>query len=238
MAWSMARRVGDNAAQPAARYERKFLISALSADEVESLVKLNPALFSELYEPRFVNSLYLDTPELKCYWDSIDGVSDRIKFRIRWYGELLGHIEQPVLELKLKNNTLGWKESYRLAPLSLSQPFSPKTVHDVFQASSLPPRLAADLLSLESVMIVRYRRKYFQSACRQYRLTLDRDLEFYRVDPSSGFFHKLRDGVHTILELKYDGDQGRNVHHVTNSFPFRLTRVSKYVLGVERFQLC
>jgi hypothetical protein len=233
----MAKRADGNEPEADARYERKFLISELNADEVESLVKLNPAMFSELYAPRFVNSLYLDTLDLQSYFANVDGLSERTKIRIRWYGELLGRVEQPVLELKIKKNALGRKESYPLAPFSLDQHFSLKSVHDVFQTSSLPPMLAADLLSLESAMIVRYRRKYFQSSCRRYRITVDRDLVFYRLEAGNSFLHKSYDGLHTILELKYDRNQGRDVHHVAGYFPFRLTKVSKYVLGVERLNV-
>jgi len=31
------------------RYERKFLISGLTKAEVESIIKLHPAMFSEIY---------------------------------------------------------------------------------------------------------------------------------------------------------------------------------------------
>lgn len=41
------------------------------------------------------------------YQDNLIGISDRMKVRIRWYGALLGLIEEPVLELKIKRGFLG-----------------------------------------------------------------------------------------------------------------------------------
>ena len=78
------------------RYERKFFISKLTKYEVESLIKLHPAMFSEIYFPRFVNNLYFDSFNMKSYFDSVDGSPNRRKIRIRWYGDLFGDIEKPV----------------------------------------------------------------------------------------------------------------------------------------------
>ena len=37
------------------RYERKFFISELTRQEVESIIRINPVMFSEIYHERFVN---------------------------------------------------------------------------------------------------------------------------------------------------------------------------------------
>ena len=84
------------------RYERKFVTSELSKYHVESIVKTHPAIFSEIYQLRNVNNMYFDSFRLVNYSDNVDGSSDRIKIRIRWYGELFGKIKNPVLEIKEK----------------------------------------------------------------------------------------------------------------------------------------
>ena len=43
------------------RYERKFFISQLTKFEVESMIRIHPAVFSEIYHKRFVNNIYFDT---------------------------------------------------------------------------------------------------------------------------------------------------------------------------------
>ena len=84
------------------RYERKFFISGLKKEDIEFMVKLHPAIFREIYHERTVNNLYFDSYEMKSYLDNVSGNSQRAKVRIRWYGDLFGIIEKPVLEVKIK----------------------------------------------------------------------------------------------------------------------------------------
>lgn len=227
----------NNSPTPGQRYERKFLVSGLTASEVESLIRFHPAMFSQIYQPRFVNSLYLDSPDLRNYFDNLAGIQNRVKVRIRWYGDLFGHVERPLLEVKVKSNTLGQKESYPLTSFSVNHDFSFEAIRQVFQSSFLPETLKVELLGLEGVFVGRYHRTYYQSACRHYRLTLDRDLEFYRLGFNNSFLHKSADFVHTVLELKYDHGKDTDADRIVSYFPFRLTKISKYVLGVESLNL-
>ena len=84
------------------RYERKFLVSELNRFEIESIVRLHPAIFSEIYHQRSVNNIYFDTMNVSNYLDNINGVKQRLKVRIRWYGDLFGFIDKSVLEFKIK----------------------------------------------------------------------------------------------------------------------------------------
>ena len=104
------------------RYERKFLISQLSRHEIESIIRLHPAAFSEIYHQRFVNNIYFDTVGLSAYKDNLTGISDRLKVRIRWYGDLFCLIEEPFLELKIKRGFLGGKLRF---PLASFQSYTP-----------------------------------------------------------------------------------------------------------------
>jgi SPX domain protein involved in polyphosphate accumulation len=217
------------------RYERKFLISELTRHEIELLVRLHPAIFVEIYHRRFVNNIYFDSLNMKSYFDNSDGLRNRRKVRIRWYGDLFGFIEKPVLELKHKNGLLGRKESYPLPPFSISPDFRPEGVVEAFKKAEIPEVLRMDMLSLQPTLLNRYSRRYFQSASRNYRITIDSDMEFYRIDlPGSALLEKSVDMANTILELKYDRDNDRNAATITNFFPFRLSKNSKYAGGVER----
>ena len=40
---------------------------------------------------------------------------------------------------------------------------------------------------------------------------------------------------HTVLELQYDEKYDEFANYVAGYFPFRMTKISKYVLGVEKF---
>jgi len=217
------------------RFERKFFISEMTKHEVESVVKFNPAMFSEMFHQRFINNIYFDSVNLGNYHDNIEGTTNRIKVRIRWYGELFGHINEPVLELKIKNGLLGKKESFLLHPFDIDNSFNALSISDIIEKSDIPEIIKLKLKTLEPVLLNRYSRKYFQTADKNYRITIDTDLVFYRLSyQSNSFLNKLTNDINVILELKYDHDMDHNVDYITTHFPFRLSKSSKYVAGIGK----
>ena len=146
------------------RYERKFLISHLSKFEVESIVRLHPAIFSEIYYQRYVNNIYFDTISLSSYKENLGGISERTKVRIRWYGDTFGLIKEPVLELKIKKGFLGSKLRYPLVSFYLDENYSLEVQKDLFTRADIPAVLAERLKQLRFAVLNHYTRKYFQSA--------------------------------------------------------------------------
>lgn len=216
------------------RYERKFAVNGLDSFELEFLLKTNPALFISIYEPRFINNIYLDTPDLRFYHENLAGIADRFKVRIRWYGQEEGIILQPRLELKIKNGLVGWKESYQLKTLDRNDVLNRRALISVCEYSGLPFSVLNLLKSLEPTLQNRYKRSYYLSGCTNFRATLDSKLSYSRL---SGIYrvptHTINDtGLH-IIELKYAPENNPQVSKITNSFPFRLSRNSKYVRGLS-----
>ncbi|MCK4752350.1 MAG: VTC domain-containing protein [Planctomycetes bacterium] len=216
------------------RYERKFFISELTRQEIESLIKLHPALFSEIYPPRYVNNIYFDSFDMKNYFDNIDGAADRVKVRIRWYGDLFGLTEKPMLELKIKRALLGTKKFYPLKPFNLDGDFGFETLVQVFKDSAIPEALRLQLILLKPVLLNRYSRWYYRSADSDYRLTVDSDMEFYEINVHSNtYLHRHKDHNHLVLELKYEQNKDHGAHNIAGFFPFRMTKNSKYLNGIE-----
>jgi SPX domain protein involved in polyphosphate accumulation len=216
------------------RFERKYHVDYMPLAQIEHLVRRNPALFRIAYPDRTINNIYLDTPNRQSLLENLDGIADRTKARIRWYGEMLGRVEKPVLEFKIKRGMVGAKESYRLTPFTVEKTMSAKVVHDALDHSNLPPEVQLSLKKFEPVLLNRYRRKYFISADSHYRITLDYDLEYYRFDRHFNLFTRsVRDYHSTVVELKYSGDIDQIDDRVAGYFPFRVTRMSKFVTGVQ-----
>ncbi len=216
------------------RYERKFVVSELSVHEIEMLVKLHPAMFFKAYPPRFVNNVYFDSPGLHNYGDNIDGVAERVKCRVRWYGDLFGAVRKPVLEFKIKQGLVGTKQSYVLAPFFTDPSSIVSGLADAIDRSTLPKALKHQLTSATPTLLNRYWRQYYQSSDRGYRITLDSRMEFYRIGKrESKFLQCFRDDANTIVELKYDRDKCDQAESVANHFPFRMTKNSKYVNGLD-----
>ena len=96
------------------RYELKYHLTAYSVAHCTQVVLQHPASFQKAFPDRQVNNIYFDTPELTSFLNNVDGISERKKYRIRWYGEDFDQIDQPVLEQKIKENQLGSKVSVAL----------------------------------------------------------------------------------------------------------------------------
>jgi len=215
----------------AMRYERKFVILDLGVAETEALIRFHPAVFREIYHRRFVNNIYFDTPSLEHYHANVRGIAQRVKCRVRWYGAPAGPIARPMLELKRKAGLLGSKEIHPLAPFDLDEHFDAR---EVLEKSELPGRLRCDLAPLRPILMNRYRRRYFLSHDGKYRLTVDSELAFRGVGRGvSRFPAWLPADGRVIVELKFGVGGEDGGARIATRFPFRVTRSSKYVLGIE-----
>jgi SPX domain protein involved in polyphosphate accumulation len=214
------------------RYERKVRTYLYDSKDLVSLVKSNSALFKEHYSQRIVNSIYLDTSSHSFVGDNLDGISNRVKPRIRWYGYQEEQIRDGVLELKQKKNLLGRKEKYPFGSMSLSREVFREKLSKKLNRLCQDNRELRFLLELEASLMTRYMRQYFVSADQKFRVTIDTDIRYWAM---SRFGRRLtnsfKDYGLIILELKYDQNTS-GVDKVVREFPFRFSRSSKYVTGV------
>lgn len=220
------------------RYERKFAMQDLSRHELEAMVRLHPAAFSEIYHHRCVNNIYLDWLDCRAYLDAVEGARDRTKVRIRWYGELFTNVHQPVLEIKIKRGLVGTKRSFPLRPFSIGPGFEGRALAGLFADSELPPDVYEQLRSVTPVLANRYTRQYFRSADRRFRITIDWEMLFYRMQAGrNSFCHGWSDPNAVVLELKYNRCDDEVAPAVVRAFALRLTKSSKYVSGLEALAL-
>jgi len=215
------------------RYERKYHIAGRSKYEVESIVKLHPAIFSEIHHRRFVNSIYFDSYNLNSFYENVEGTSDRVKVRVRWYGGLFEYIENPILEIKIKKGLLGKKILIPAKPFHLTENSEISDILNSIECLNEIPMI--DFRSLMPSLIIRYSRKYYQSCDKKFRITIDDEQSFYLVQKdNNSFLDSHNDNCSVILELKYDQEFDSVASHITSRLPFRITKNSKYVSGVQR----
>jgi len=216
------------------RCEKKFVISEMDYYEIESLIKYNPLIFSEIFYERNVNNIYLDSLNFKNYYENIAGNSERLKIRIRWYGNMFGIIKKPILELKIKKNELGKKLSFPLKLFIFDKTFSFKLLQKKFLESNLPEWLIEKLKLYQPTLLNSYKRRYFLSANKKYRITVDKNLVFYKIRAKNNpFKYKIKNKELYVLEIKYSSKNYEKAHHITQYFPFRLTAYSKYISGIN-----
>ena len=222
-------------ASPAAddrfRYERKFYVDGLTLSQAQAIIRHHPALFAPLYAPRFINNIYLDSETRKAGVDNVEGIADRCKARLRWYGDLFG-VSAATLEIKIKRGFVGRKESVLLPVRAVEPSLTRRDVAEWLAAAELPDNVRELLAPQKAVLVNRYQRRYYTTADRRFRLTLDDAQEFYGfpVGRLSRTPRHDRDGL--IIELKYSLADDVDADRVSSLFPFRLTRSSKYVAGL------
>ena len=174
----------------------------------------------------------------KSYFDNIDGNSDRTKVRIRWYGELYDNIKKPTLELKIKNGILGHKLHFLLKPLNTTTQLNKLDIVQLTSNVDIPQHILAKIKVLTPTLLNRYNRKYFLSADKRFRITIDTNQVFYKICSINRYFlNRCRDNSSIVLELKYDRNADKDASYITERIPFRLTKSSKYVRGIEKLYL-
>ncbi|MFT5846824.1 MAG: hypothetical protein ACJARX_001596 [Psychroserpens sp.] len=217
------------------RYERKFTVpNEFSLKSVEQYIKRNKALFREVFHLRQVNNIYFDTAAYNDYFDNVLGVSDRKKIRIRWYGDTIGHIKKPVLEVKIKKGIVGDKWSYKLEPFVLDNNFDNTTIQSVFKNSKLPLPILESVKMVTPTLLNSYSRRYFMSADNKFRVTLDFKLLYHKIDKRFNNFNFAPvSDENKIVELKYGLLDDDKSSAISTQFPFRLNKNSKYVNGIN-----
>ena len=216
------------------RYERKFTCTGASRSELVTAIKRHPAFFREIHTTRKINNIYLDTSDLEFYHQNVIGISKRKKVRIRWYGNTFRKRPKLKLEYKLKNGQLGDKWTFRLKKFKVKKGLSAPYLNKKLKKSKLPGSVSEDVLALSPTLLNTYERTYFLSADRKFRLTLDEKMTYYYFDRQANrFVAKTRQSEEIILELKYSPEHDDEARVITTQFPWRLSKSSKYVNGVD-----
>lgn len=197
------------------RYERKYVFHQTKYYYLIS--QLHQEGFIEIYNPRFVNNIYLDDWEFSSVVDNVDGISSRKKHRIRWYGEPF-ELSNKFYEKKIKEEFVGEKKvdllgEFKLDSLEKIDAFYNDNFIDRFKYG-LSPKLFNS-----------YHRKYFIDSKGDIRITVDSNLFFYSPLTKLNF-----KDFKIIVEIKYDSFQPF-LNKLKN---FNMTKYSKYVKGISQ----
>ena len=204
------------------RYERKYRLKPV---ELPSFYfHLNSIGYSELFEERRINNIYLDDIDFSSIMDNIDGLSTRKKYRIRWYGKPFSNSNKQ-FEIKHKSEFLNTKEIidlglYQIKGLeSINQSYL-DLKHKIFLKNNT---LFNQITSHNVKLFNTYKRKYFLSKCENVRITIDNSLEFY-----SPLTHNVYKENDIIVEAKY-----LESFNFNEPFNFlKIAKYSKYIKGV------
>ncbi|MGW1182621.1 VTC domain-containing protein [Streptomyces drozdowiczii] len=231
------------------RYELKYLVPVEQAAELRD--ELGERMDRDLNSPvggYGVWSLYYDSPELRFYWEKIEGLKFRRKLRIRHYGDPAGVTDDsPVcVEIKQRVNRVTQKRRITLPYGTARQlcdgrelvEHSPKERAFVHEVLDLVVRL-----NLRPTAMTGYQREALvgRAADTGLRVTFDRrirgrdrDFHFGQAGPENRFTVPPH---MSVMEIKVNE---RTPHWITDLAARRnlsLIRVSKYVQSIEAFGL-
>ena len=213
------------------RYERKFL--------AKDLHQITPYLlnnnFLRAYPSRTITSIYYDTEDYSCFYESDDGNSIRKKIRIRFYDDNINDLK---LEIKFKNSDLGHKK-FTDPKLLLSNNTSTICIPSITRKNNMINIELPKIIGLffSPKLLIQYKRDYFVSYSQHVRVTLDYNLRFSPIRNKdtkilNTQFHETLDKV---VEIKYDEEinEPKIINNLSNKFNLTFSRFSKYCLGMR-----
>ena len=157
------------------------------------------------------------------------------KVRIRWYNDLFGNIKEPKLEIKSKKNHQNYKNTFAINNFYFDKSLKDKrNLKNWINKSDIPGNMLKLLYSLHISSMNSYYREYFISTDNKIRITLDSEMTFYDVSTESIIKINTVDSDYPLIELKYDSKLSTVGDNIANEIPFRISRHSKYILGVEK----
>lgn len=216
------------------RFERKFLFQKGHIQDIIQSVYRNSYGFQEIFHKRKVNNIYFDDSNYNYYKQNVEGVADRKKLRLRWYGEDTLTIDNPTIEVKKKIGEAGDKDSFRLKEVSCDLTIqTPSEVHQLLiRNTQQHVAVHHALKKLHPTLINTYERRYFLSFCRRYRITVDFNQAFY--NPNYPMIKNSERKINDIvLELKYAVADDNEARQVSQQIKTRLSKNSKYVNGIN-----
>ena len=234
--FDLAQRIGRQEA--GARRELKFAVAHADLGKIRSVLLMNLRHVGHHHPVSFVRSIYFDDDSLGGYYDSVEGIGKRRKIRLRWYndGDREGRL---FFEVKRRSFDLVMKER---ATIETRVPLDALSYRELetHLASTLTAR-HRELLKLQSrpIVLIEYRREYFEGIDQAVRVTLDSALKWFaqlsKERVSWRFPVTLPHLV--ILEVKTRPDYPLDVDQLL--YPLRLapTRSSKYVIGCQQLGL-
>lgn len=187
--------------------------------------------FSKPYQDRYVHSIYYDDEYFNTAQNNLTGVSNRKKFRLRWYNEKHDDV---TYEIKIKKNNLGKK-------ISLKDKICHDTIEDLF---SFKNKFLSEEknnfflkyiqnLDLKPKLKIDYLRSYFLYKGK-IRITYDCNINYKLFNKFSMSNFKIIDTMN-IIEIKFEPHNMNLALELIRDSEFLPKRFSKYLRGLHLF---
>ena len=207
------------------RFERKWVFKSNNyLALINSLIR-SKLFFRNHYPRRNVNSMYFDTHDFISIRQNLDGVSNKKKIRIRWYGDK-DVLIKPIIEIKSKKGFETKKESISIKELDNLKLLSIENLKTAQEKLNIKLKQKKIIYP---VLTTHYVREYFISLNGKIRATIDYNLRsiflsnLSQIDIIKNFKNVC------ILELKYSTSLDKYVRENLKDISLRLSKNSKFV---------
>ena len=199
------------------RIEKKFIFGKKKEEDLKKLLVVNG--FTQLYQPRKICSVYLDTLNLDFAKDNINGVSKRKKIRFRWYDDNLSNI---YLEEKNKQN---FQVNKNVSKIFAN--VNEKSIISDLKRYFYSSKNKYNSFNYKFILKINYLRSYWLSNNKKFRATIDHNL---KINPINNLFLDL-DLNETILEFKFSQNNEASFRDFTHNkdLQIRAKKFSKYI---------
>lgn len=194
------------------RFEFKYVIPSKLADifigSISSFVIPDPYIKQKNFYN--VSSIYLDSPQLLCFYEKQNGLKNRKKYRLRFYDENPTPQSVSFLEIKKRVDSVIIKdripinakllEKINLTSWKKITQNHPAFFHEFYKDYHL--------LQLRPKIFIKYKRKpFFSKNNPHFRITFDYDIKAAKINKINGNKNYFKNILHetTVMEVKFNG---------------------------------
>ena len=226
------------------RYEFKYLIQNHYAEIIfkDSLNFMDCDKYATKDNSYFVRSLYFDNDDFDNFFEKVDGIKFRKKFRIRTYESKKKIDNKVYLESKGRIQDRIFKKRFKIDCSDLN--FFYKNIDSnyllkKYENNSLIQEFIFDVLrkNIKPKILIDYNRKPLVNKNGLYfRLTFDGNLKSSKTNTlfhdNQFFLSKKCKPGYTILEVKFERSIPAWFHRTIQAYDLRRKSISKFVYGV------
>ena len=229
------------------RYEFKYILNKKTSDQIEKEARnfmiYDVHVNKELNNKYFVRSLYFENNFSSNFYEKVDGMKIRRKYRLRTYSNFFDPKVPIFFEVKGRisertyKKRINIKNKYLNLFLSQSQNFN---LLNLYPNNGMIRNFIFDSFrkNLKPLILVYYKRRpYINKFGLYFRLTFDTNLlssktnNLFSNDKYSSWL-ECKAG-YTILEVKFDRSIPAWFHRIIQCYNLRRRSISKFVLGMS-----
>jgi len=241
-----------NKIQSFSRYEFKFLLDRKRANLIEKesrfFMKYDENINKKFDHRYFVRSLYFDNIFSSNFYEKVDGMKSRKKYRLRTYSKK-ENLNNPIfLEIKGRSNQRTYKNRTKINFNDLHIFFDKNKYLDLLKIYGKENLVINSFLfdsykkNIFPRVLIDYRRRpYVNKNGLNFRLTFDSQIMSSKTNMlfdknNSLSWEECRAG-YTVLEVKFERSITPWFHRIIQNYDLERLSISKFVMGIEQSKI-